>query len=225
MDISITRAKEKFWDKLTQEISFTSALALDVGCGDGSRSVQIAKRCRFLNGIDPDQEAIALAKRRNITNASFEVGSIESARLRADWYDLVFFTLSLHHVATESMVDAINAAIATCKKNGRIVFIEPDHEGSLYEAEVLFSACDGDERKAKQRAEEVILTHPHLRHETLITDETQFRFRSFQAFVAAAHPKRNLSHARDFLKKHEEDGWFVLRAPRKIWVCSPRETA
>ena len=118
MDISITRAKEKFWDKLTQEISFTSALALDVGCGDGSRSVQIAKRCRFLNGIDPDQEAIALAKRRNITNASFEVGSIESARLRADWYDLVFFTLSLHHVATESMVDAINAAIATCKKAG-----------------------------------------------------------------------------------------------------------
>jgi len=110
-------------------------------------------------------------------------------------------------------------------KYGRIVFIEPDHEGSLYEAEVLFSACDGDERKAKQRAEEVILTHPHLRHETLITDETQFRFRSFQAFVAAAHPKRNLSHARDFLKKHEEDGWFVLRAPRKIWVCSPRETA
>jgi ubiquinone/menaquinone biosynthesis C-methylase UbiE len=224
VDISITRAPERYWTTIDSAISLAGKLALDVGCGDGSRSMEIARRCRFLNGIDPDEKAIALANRRMIKNAAFAVGDLETVRLRNDWYDVVFFTMSFHHVAPERMTHNINLAIRTCKPGGYVVFVEPDLHGSLYEAEALFDVFDGDERIAKQQAQAVITAHPNLHHLHQLEDETAFRFRSFQSFVQLTAPKRNLAKVVPFLEDHKENDWYVLRAPRRIWICSGIES-
>ena len=221
MDISVTRVREKYWDNIDAVIALEGKRALEVGCGNGDRSIEIARRCRLLYGIDPNDKAIRAANRRNITNATFDVGSIESARLRERWFDVVFFTMSFHHVAPSRMAKAIDVAINTCKTDGHIVFVEPNLDGSLYDAEALFNACDGDEREAKKTAQDVIDTHPHLRCINCFEDESIFRFRSFQSFIAMTGANRNLAHLTTFLKEHQEGEWYVLRAPRKIWVCSP----
>jgi 2-polyprenyl-3-methyl-5-hydroxy-6-metoxy-1,4-benzoquinol methylase len=217
----VIHKREPFFRLLGTHVPIQDKRVLDIGCGDGARSSEIAKLCRLLTGIDPDHKKVLCAIRRGISNASFEVQSAETLSYPANQFGGVFFTLSLHHVPPEHMRGAIINAAATCKEDGHIVIIEPDMEGSFYEAEVRFGICDGDERAAKKAARRVVETHPDLRIINELPGETTFPFRSLRAFVETMHPSRNLAELPAFLEAHREDSEIVLRAPRMIWVCQP----
>ena len=214
------RIKERFVETLEGSVPLHGMSVLEVGCGDGARSVRIARRCRCLTGIDPDREKIHAATRRIIPkeNASFEVQRAESLPYPSQWFDTVIFTLSLHHVPVVLMRQAISVAVATCKQEGFIVFLEPAMEGSFYEAEVDFGACDGDERAEKLAAQQAIGEHPDLERVVELADETVFRFRSYSDFVASMAPHKGHARIPAFLAAHGN----VLRAPRIITVCKPR---
>jgi ubiquinone/menaquinone biosynthesis C-methylase UbiE len=80
-------------------------------------------------------------------------------------FDIVVFTLSLHHVPDLEMITAINEAIRVVKREWlHIVFLEPATDGTFFDAEIMFDACDGDERKEKELAHSAIMSHPHLEH-------------------------------------------------------------
>lgn len=210
--------REKFMLAIEPVVPFAGRAVLEVGCGKGERSGQIASRCRHLIGVDPDQEAVQLAGRRNISNASFEPGRAENLRFGNERFGIVIFTSSFHHVPIAEMSRAVYEAIATCRRDGIIVFYEPAVEkGSFYEAEVLFGAYDGDESEAKRAAHETIHNHPGLTILEELTDETEYRFRSYGDFVRATNPNRNLGGIERFLHEHE----YVLHAPRLITVCRP----
>jgi ubiquinone/menaquinone biosynthesis C-methylase UbiE len=76
--------------------------ALEIGCGDGMRSVDIAERCHKLIGIDPDPLNVKIANRRHILNAAFSQGRAEVLEYPSATFDIVIFTLSNSDLRTIS---------------------------------------------------------------------------------------------------------------------------
>jgi ubiquinone/menaquinone biosynthesis C-methylase UbiE len=70
---------------------------LEIGCGDGRLTRQLAKVASSVDAFDPDPERIAEARRLSAdwTNVSFRVGSAEAARSRRARFDLALFSWSL----------------------------------------------------------------------------------------------------------------------------------
>lgn len=208
------RIKEEFLDKLESVVPLMGLSVLEVGCGDGTRTEAMARRCREVTGVEPDAENVRKAWQRGIKNAAFQVGSAESLPFVNQAFDVVVFTLSLHHVPVSSMARALDEAARVVKKTGRVVFLEPTMEGSFFEAEIEFDACDGDERVQKRAAYEAMMSHGALRLVTEMDDETVFRFDSLDDFVTSMTPKKNQNGLSSFLEAND----FILRAGRRISV-------
>ena len=174
---------------------------LEVGCGTGERSVQIALRCAQLVGIDPDTKRIQIAKKRASINASFHCERIQQTILSEN-FDVIIFALSLHHVAPSSMRRAINQAVRLTQPDGFIVFLEPGTEGSFFETEIKFGACDGDESKVKEAAYLAMQKHPALMLVEEISDYVILRFDDTPDFIASMKPVKDVHILESFLSRH-----------------------
>jgi ubiquinone/menaquinone biosynthesis C-methylase UbiE len=209
------RIKEEFLDKLESVISLFGKDVLEIGCGEGTRSVGIAKRCKNLSAMDPDPELIKKAQAENQSeNITYAIGSAEQLPSGDKKFDIVIFTLSLHHVPVPKMTTAINEAIRVVQDNGFIVFLEPEFDGTLFESEIFFDAFDGDERKQKAAAYFAMLDHPKLKEVAEIVDETIWKLDSVEDFIQSMAPKRNVEQLKPFLEKNN----YILRAARRINV-------
>ncbi len=207
------RIKEEFISKIENVFLLKDSVVLEIGCGNGSRSVALGERSLKVTAIEPNSrliaEAIKINKRDNI---EYRLGSAETLSFDDNSFDVTIFTLSFHHIPLENMVTAINEAIRVTKPEGYIVFLEPTFTGSFFEAEILFDACDGDERKEKARAYYEILNFKDYREIAEISDETVFKFDSLEDFVSTFSPKKKLSQLSDFLETNS----YTLTAARRI---------
>jgi ubiquinone/menaquinone biosynthesis C-methylase UbiE len=208
------RLKETFLPTLESVISLQDADVLEIGCGNGSRAIEIASRCRTLTGIDPDMDLLYEAWSQAIPNAKFQHGSAEKLDFVAASFDVVIFTLSFHHIPIELMSMAIDEAIRVLKEHGRIVFLEPGTRGTFFEAEIAFDACDGDERTEKLAAYQAMRNHSGLKLVCEIPDETIFQFESIADFLISMQPRKGTVGLRSFLEAHS----FILNAERRIDV-------
>jgi len=72
----------------------SNTLLLDVGCGSGELSLDLAASVRQVTGIDLDRDEVDLArqaaKQAAILNADFEVGDAYRLGFASDSYDVVF---------------------------------------------------------------------------------------------------------------------------------------
>jgi ubiquinone/menaquinone biosynthesis C-methylase UbiE len=211
------RIKDEFLDILDSTVSLSGKEVLEIGCGDGSRSEMIANRCSKLVGIEPDGSKVALALQRATPNASFQEGVAESIPFESESFDLVLFTLSLHHVPMPDMGKAIDEAVRVVRPTGFIVFFEPDMIGSFFEGEIKFDACDGDEREAKKAAYQAMMKHKRLILVNELPDETVFEFDSLDDFMSSMTPKKNLGEVEAFLRQHD----YALNAQRRINIFRP----
>lgn len=98
---------------------------LEVGCGGGRISALLADKVATLTAIDPDKDLIEQA-RQNIDGVDFQVGSGEDLVFGDRYFDMVLFGYSLHH---QDCAKAIKEAKRVLKQGGRILIIEPSHEG------------------------------------------------------------------------------------------------
>lgn len=207
------RLKDEFLNKLEAFTPLTNLAVLEIGCGIGGRTVDIADRCDQLSALEPDPKLLAKAKELNArSNISYLLGSAGVLPFEDQTFEIIIFTLSLHHVPINKMATAIGEAVRVTKKDGFVVFLEPQHSGSFFEAELLFDACDGDERKEKARAYFEMLAFRNYREVAEIEDETIFSFESAEDFTQDLNPKKNLSQLVDFLETHQ----FILNAKRRI---------
>lgn len=207
------RIKEEFLDKLITKVSLTGKKVLEIGCGSGSRSVKIAALCESLDAIDPDEKSIEFAEEKNSApNITYSEGRAEHLIFNDKTFDVVIFTLSLHHVPKESMNTAIEEAVRVTKSGGEIVFLEPTHQGSFFESEINFGASDGDERMEKAHAYAVMLSNMHYKEVVEMPDETVFKLDSVDDFITTFTPDKNLERIEAFLRAHD----FTLNAHRRI---------
>ncbi len=209
------RIREEFLDKVEKVITLQEKNILEIGCGSGSRSIQIAKRCKHLTAIEPDKNLIDDALKINrADNIDYKIGSAEQLNFPNQAFNIVVFTLSLHHVPVGKMDQAINEAIRVIKHNGYIIFLEPTSDGNFFEAEIKFDACDGDEREQKTSAHEAIRNIKDAKQIAEISDETIFQFDSVEDFVKSLSPKKSITELEDFLRKTN----FILKASRRIKI-------
>lgn len=212
------RIKDEFFKKLADAIPLSGKEVLEVGCGEGTRSQDIARACKFLFGIDPNESDIITARERNIPNALFNQGSAEDLAFDNNSVDVVIFTLSLHHVPKALMRQSIDEALRVLRPGGWIVFLEPGMNGSLFDAEIDFDAYDGDEREVKNDAYAAMMAHPGLVLFKEIADESVFQFDSLQDFMDSMSPKKDIGGIEPFLVQHN----YVLNAERRINIFQPK---
>ena len=139
---------EKICEKIFEFTELKNLKTLEIGCGSGRISSLLSTRANLLIAIDPDQGAINKA-RANVSGVDFRVGSGEALDFPDDFFDIVIFTLSLHHQDSQR---ALNEASRVLKTGGEILVIEPVPEG---EAEIIFSFLH-NENKEKSFAQKCI---------------------------------------------------------------------
>lgn len=212
------RIKDEFVDTLDRLLPLAGRHVLEIGCGDGSRSAQIAARCASLTGLEPDAKLVNCAQARRIGNAVFKAGRAERLPYPDRRFGISIFPLSLHHVPVPLMHEALSEAARVTESDGLVVVLEPTERGSFFEAELHFDACDGDERAAKQAVRAELCVHPRLEPVAWWEDEVVFTFDSPSDFRSAMAPKKNIGLVYPFLQKHH----FTLRAVRRIDVYRPK---
>lgn len=215
------RIKDGYLETLQKVVSLSGKKVLEVGCGNGSRTIQIADKCSEVFAIDPNKTAITQAKEeRSRLNTHYFEGVADNLSFESQAFDLVFFTLSLHHVPKEQMVKAIDEAVRVVRPEGYIAFLEPAFDGSFFQAEICFDACDGDERKEKALAYAAMLSHPGLQEVAELPDETVFQFSSLDDFLTNMNPKKGESvKIKAFLENHK----FILNAQRRLNIFQSRK--
>jgi 2-polyprenyl-3-methyl-5-hydroxy-6-metoxy-1,4-benzoquinol methylase len=80
-------------------VSLRRKRVLEVGCGDGRLTFQVAPIAASVLAIDPDRpsidEAVWQQRRRGIANIDFQLGSIERLSARGAPFDVALFSWSL----------------------------------------------------------------------------------------------------------------------------------
>ena len=214
------RIKDDFLTTISSVVVLHDAHILEIGCGTGARSVQIAAACKQLTAIEPNATLLEEARRSSATpNISYQHGTASNLPFPDSAFDIVLFTLSFPHVPIDSMPVAIDEAVRVVQSHGHVIFLEPAFEGSFFESEIAFDACDGDERKEKACAYENMLKHPQIQQIAELPDETIFSFDSVQDFVDSLLPKKgSIEEIEQFLHAHD----FVLNAKRRINIFRPK---
>ena len=122
---------------------------LEIGCGDGRLTDDLARVADYLVAADPSMEELHSARRRVESSAVFVAASGESLPLAANSFDTVAFTLSLHHQKPQK---ALSEASRVLKKNGQILVLEPVADSLVSR---LFAVLD-DESAKYELAEKAI---------------------------------------------------------------------
>jgi SAM-dependent methyltransferase len=97
------------------------ARILDVGCGDGFHLRLLKEFGRLgwnLEGVDASERAVQAARDSGL---DVHLGTIESAELPADTYDLVLLIATVEHVANPAAV--LKAAARLLKPGGQVVVV------------------------------------------------------------------------------------------------------
>jgi SAM-dependent methyltransferase len=106
------------WERwVAHHLGRPAARSLDLGCGSGLKSLAVfqAGSTNETDGLDVSEERIAEAERMRIARGipgQFRVADVNSARLPANSYDLIFSSHSLHHfLALEHVMAEVHEAL------------------------------------------------------------------------------------------------------------------
>jgi ubiquinone/menaquinone biosynthesis C-methylase UbiE len=128
------------FEMLDKLVSVSKLQLLDIGCGAGRLSRELAARGAQVTGIEPDP--IQAAKNREaepVAGLTFTEGRAQELSAADNSIDGVFFKYSLHHVPLADMDWALGEAMRVLKpEHGFLYVIEPVMAGSYSELSRLF---------------------------------------------------------------------------------------
>jgi len=142
---------------------------LEVGCGDGRLTREIALRVAYLTAIDTDENILS-ATADNIPEVRFELASGENLPFSEKLFDTVIFTLSLHHQCAQT---ALKEAFRVTKQNGRIIVIEPCTYGQI---EKICNIYENEDEKIIQTEQIIKSFNSHII--TAFDFEAEWKFRN-----------------------------------------------
>jgi ubiquinone/menaquinone biosynthesis C-methylase UbiE len=210
----------------------TGKRILDVGCGTGVLAGSLSALGAKVTGIDPNIEALSLA-RRAVPAGTFRAAGAEAMPFEDDSFDGAVFLNSLHHVPEAAMHRALKEAARVVEPAGPIVIIEPLAEGSFFsalrpvedETKVRTSAQEHIRRALERGTFEQLSRVDYLRREHF-ADLDQFLAR-----IVAVEPARArvVAHRRPEVeaafRRHARDaadGRMTLEQPMRAHVLTAR---
>jgi ubiquinone/menaquinone biosynthesis C-methylase UbiE len=138
----------EIYRRIAGSVDLAGLKVLEVGCGDGRITEHLVLASNSVAAIDPDQASISAAEQKNL-DAEFQTGSGETLNFPDGFFDLVVFTLSLHH---QNSGLALKEAARVLKQDGAILVIEPLEQGELEQV----CSFVHDEAKEKRDAQQAI---------------------------------------------------------------------
>jgi len=131
-------------ERMESAIEFVNGeKVLDVGCRDGTFSIELAKRNprMTVHGFDSDASSIEWANAHAPENATFFVDDVLKPKLPWDGqYDTVVCMETLEHLPTDRVEDTHERLLAFLRPGGRLVvsvpanshISDPDHKQVFY---------------------------------------------------------------------------------------------
>ena len=171
---------------------------LDIGCGAGNFARSLAARGARVAGVDPNPEALAVA-RESVSTGTFLAARAEALPFVDASFDGAVLINSLHHVPKPAMDRALRDAARVVVPSGFVVVVEPLAEGSFF----LALRPVEDETEVRTAAQEVLVravasgTLDQLRRVDYLRHE---RFEDMEGFldrVVAVDPARAALVARN----------------------------
>lgn len=129
-------------------IDFSGKDILEIGCGNGRISSFLAKGSGSYIAVDPDPVCIEQAKQLD-TKIIFQTGTGQALNFPDNRFDLVLFTLSLHH---QDSAPALEEAFRVLKPGSHVLVVEPNARVAFE----LFFHLFNDETQALEAAEAAI---------------------------------------------------------------------
>ena len=117
-------ANRRHSDAILAALDFRGKRVIDIGCGDGTYSVELYDRGRpvRVDGIDPAARAVETARKKaGARNITFEVGSAYEISRDDNSFDIAHLRGVLHHM--DRPFDAIREALRVAPT---IVLLEPN---------------------------------------------------------------------------------------------------
>lgn len=146
---------------------------LDIGCGTGALSDELAQQGYSVTALDPQIGEGVLASRVR--------GSAHALPLADDTFDCTLLHWSLHHVPQDSMDRALDEACRVLRKGGTLCVVEPEPVGSWQVVTQDFHDETEVQALAIQALERTLLRQPHTRRRGYYLSED--RYPDFKAFV------------------------------------------
>jgi SAM-dependent methyltransferase len=203
---------------------------LEIGCGRGRITRDLALHARLVTATEPDAAALEGARTDiKAGNVVFMPAPSGIPKLPPGSFDMVIYTLSLHHVPASEMLTSLCSAINLLRTDGVIVVIEPGDGGSFTEAKERFGAGSGDERPARDAAMRAMHALEGWAVGPTISFRTLFKFDNDEDFFASMLPnyqQQPVSFAHEvskFLSQYQIRDGIVLDAERKMNVLRPSE--
>ena len=99
---------------------------IDVGCGEGYLTLEMARWARSVLGVDRSDEVLerarGLAARRKVTNVQWKKGDLAHLPLRDGSVDVALFSQALHHARHPE--EALAEAARVLRQSGRVVVLD-----------------------------------------------------------------------------------------------------
>ncbi|MBM9519822.1 class I SAM-dependent methyltransferase [Desulforhopalus vacuolatus] len=137
---------KKICEKIKKYADLTHKNILEIGCGDGRISSLLSTDSNSFIAVDPDEKRIHRAQEL-FSGIDFRIGSGENLNFPDNFFDIVIFTLSLHH---QNGQKAIAEATRVLKNSGKILIIEPVVEGEVEQVFAFLYNEDNETREAQK---------------------------------------------------------------------------
>ncbi len=132
----------------------SGALAVDVGCGDGSSTRALSSFGWRALGLEVSPQLVDRARRagQDVAGVSFSEGLGEALPADASGAALVIYLFSFHHVPEGLRVKAVEEAKRSLLPDGRLHIVDPLPDGPM--SEVLLPV--EDERATRRHAHQLL---------------------------------------------------------------------
>ncbi len=217
----------KYIQMINVHTPLAGATILEIGCGNGRITADMAQYASKVVATDLDNKAIKLAIQNNTaSNVDFIYTPDGFPDLQANSFDLVIYTLSLHHIPAEKMVAHLHHSGKLLSNNGKIVVIEPGSSGSFLEVKQRFGAGSGDETAEQESAIEAM---GHLIGWNLSTTQqffVDFLFTDMDDFLSNKLPNHQqlptslIVELKRFLHHHTTSSGIALSSERQLYFIT-----
>jgi SAM-dependent methyltransferase len=215
---------------ILSQCDITGLDVLEIGCGKGRITRDLAKYAKRVVATDPD--ALALEKAQTLVaagNVTFVHEPCGVPVLPPGSFDAALYTLSLHHVPADEMSASLSATADLLIKNGVIIVVEPGDTGTFTMAKERFGAGSGDERPAREAAIAALHVLDRWTLGETILFRTFFQFDDDDDFLVnllpgyRQQPDSFVEEVRLFLSQYRTEEGIILDAERRLNVLSPSE--
>ena len=196
---------------------------LEIGCGKGRITRGLARHARYLVASDPDSAALVTARTTVAAdNVDFMAAPAGMPDLPVGSFDVVIYTLSLHHIPIAEMSASLHKAAALLNNDGLIMVVEPGEKGSFTLAKERFGAGSGDERPAKEAAIRAMRTLDGWTMEEALYFYTLFQFDNEEDFFTTMlpgyrhQPEAFVNAVTAYLSLHRTANGIILDAERRL---------